>query len=109
MRRLLSLCLFSAFALLINTPASAQLVAAKDGPIVYGHYHVNASNMDDALAKAHAALDATRPTAVNLRWALDDLRALLAPLPQAKRRDAAYKRAAEICDEDVEIVGLFRG
>src|SRR4029077_19186651 len=31
------------------------------------------------------------------------LRALLSPLPQAQRRDAAYKRAAEICDEDVEI------
>src|SRR5690349_13155614 len=26
---------------------------------------------DAALAKAHTALDATRPTAVNLRWALD--------------------------------------
>ena len=24
--------------------ASAQLVAAKDGPIVYGHHHVNATN-----------------------------------------------------------------
>ncbi|MDP3162973.1 MAG: S-methyl-5-thioribose-1-phosphate isomerase, partial [Reyranella sp.] len=45
----------------------------------------------------------SRPTAVNLRWALDDLRALLQPLPPAKRREAAYKRAAEICDEDVEI------
>ncbi len=46
---------------------------------------------------------ASRPTAVNLRWALDDLRNLLAPLPHAKRADAAYRRAAEICDEDAEI------
>ena len=46
---------------------------------------------------------ASRPTAVNLRWALDDLRNLLAPLPPAKRADAAYRRAAEICDEDAEI------
>ena len=30
---------------------------------------------DDALSRAHAALDATRPTAVNLRWALDRVRA----------------------------------
>ena len=58
---------------------------------------------DASLKRAYDALLATRPTAVNLRWALDDLRALLAPLPQARRRDAAYKRAAEICDEDVEI------
>jgi methylthioribose-1-phosphate isomerase len=38
-----------------------------------------------------------------LRWALDDLRGLLAPLPPAQRREAAYRRAAEICDEDAEI------
>src|SRR5258708_2080155 len=58
---------------------------------------------DSGLARAYAVLLAARPTAVNLRWALDDLRALLAPLPPAKRRDAAYRRAAAICDEDVEI------
>ena len=58
---------------------------------------------DTMLARAYSELLASRPTAVNLRWALDDLRALLAPLPPAKRREAAYKRAAEICDEDAEI------
>src|SRR4051812_33219649 len=58
---------------------------------------------DASLKRAYDALLAARPTAINLRWALDDLRALLSPLPQARRRDAAYKRAAEICDEDVEI------
>jgi predicted enzyme related to lactoylglutathione lyase len=47
MRRLLPLCLSFAFGLLATLPASAQLVAAKDGPIVYGHHHVNASNMDE--------------------------------------------------------------
>ena len=40
---------------------------------------------DAALAKAHAALDATRPTAVNLRWALDRVRAAVAPLPERER------------------------
>ena len=55
------------------------------------------------LARAYQVLLAARPTAVNLRWALDDLRALLAPLPPARRREAAYRRAAEICDEDAEI------
>ncbi len=58
---------------------------------------------DGALARAYDVLLAARPTAVNLRWALDDLRALLAPLPVNRRRDAAYRRAAEICDEDAEI------
>ena len=58
---------------------------------------------DAMLARAYTELLESRPTAVNLRWALDDLRALLSPLPPARRREAAYKRAAEICDEDVEI------
>ncbi len=58
---------------------------------------------DAALAQAYDALYRTRPTAVNLRWALDEMRRLLAPLPAAARAEAAYARAAEICDEDVEI------
>jgi methylthioribose-1-phosphate isomerase len=62
-----------------------------------------ADSSDDMLAHAYKVLLAARPTAVNLRWALDDLRALLSPLPTARRHDAAYKRAAEICDEDAEI------
>jgi len=56
---------------------------------------------DAGLETAYTVLYETRPTAVNLRWALDDLRALLAPLAPDRRRDAAYARAAEICDEDV--------
>jgi methylthioribose-1-phosphate isomerase len=58
---------------------------------------------DAAMSRAYDILHATRPTAINLRWALDDLRARLAPLPTADRRDAAFARAAAICDEDVEI------
>ena len=70
----------------------------------YGVALAMAEDPSDAmLARAYTLLLDSRPTAVNLRWALDDLRALLAPLPSAKRRDAAYHRAAEICDEDVEI------
>jgi len=55
---------------------------------------------DDALAKAHAALDATRPTAVNLRWALDRVRAAVLPLPPAERADAAWREADAIAAED---------
>ncbi|MFI4998713.1 MAG: S-methyl-5-thioribose-1-phosphate isomerase [Reyranellales bacterium] len=70
----------------------------------YGMALAMATDPSDAmLARAYEVLLASRPTAVNLRWALDDLRALLSPLPPAKRREAAYRRAAEICDEDVEI------
>jgi methylthioribose-1-phosphate isomerase len=70
----------------------------------YGMALAMAEDPSDAmLARAHTLLLESRPTAVNLRWALDDLRTLLAPLPPAKRREAAYNRAAEICDEDVEI------
>jgi methylthioribose-1-phosphate isomerase len=58
---------------------------------------------DETIEHAYKTLLAARPTAVNLRWALDDLRALLAPLPQGQRRSAAYRRAAEICDEDAGI------
>ena len=58
---------------------------------------------DANLAAMYDHLYATRPTAVNLRWALDDMKALLTPLPEAEREAVAYKRAAEICDEDVEI------
>jgi len=58
---------------------------------------------DSSLASAYDLLMATRPTAVNLRWALDDLRGLLAPLSPTDRAAAAYGRAAEICDDDVAI------
>ena len=38
-------------ALLVLAPASnasAQLLAAKEGPIVYGHHHLNVTNVDEA-------------------------------------------------------------
>ena len=58
---------------------------------------------DAALAKAHAALDATRPTAVNLRWALDRVRDLVSVLPERARADAAWREADAICREDEAI------
>ncbi|HEV2549389.1 MAG TPA: S-methyl-5-thioribose-1-phosphate isomerase [Stellaceae bacterium] len=54
-----------------------------------------------ALENACRVLLATRPTAVNLRWALEEMRALLAPLAEKDRAAAAYARADEICEEDV--------
>ncbi len=58
---------------------------------------------DAGLELAYDVLMATRPTAVNLRWALDDMRMRLQPEPQDARVALAYARAAEVCDEDVAI------
>jgi methylthioribose-1-phosphate isomerase len=58
---------------------------------------------DENLERAYAALLATRPTAINLKWALDEMMAALRNRPRAERIAEAYRRAAEICDEDVAI------
>ncbi|TGS17939.1 S-methyl-5-thioribose-1-phosphate isomerase [Mesorhizobium sp. M2E.F.Ca.ET.209.01.1.1] len=56
---------------------------------------------DEALDAVRETLNKTRPTAINLRWALDEMRRFLKPLAPEERAEAAYKRAAEIADEDV--------
>src|SRR3954468_3053089 len=58
---------------------------------------------DENLERACAALLATRPTAINLRWALDEIVAAVRNQPREARVAAAYRRAAEIADEDVAI------
>lgn len=58
---------------------------------------------DAALDHAYAMLLAARPTAINLKWALDEMARLLRPLPPSERMAAAYQRAIEIADEDVAI------
>ena len=64
---------------------------------------MRADASDASLEAAYSQLMETRPTAVNLRWALDEMRNLLSPLTAGERGAAAYERAAEICDEDVQI------
>src|SRR5882762_6398321 len=64
---------------------------------------LRADPADAALDEACRILAATRPTAINLRWALDDMLAHLRPLAPAQRSAAAYARAAAICEEDVAI------
>jgi methylthioribose-1-phosphate isomerase len=67
-----------------------------------------------ALSMKHHASDAAlkatcdklllaRPTAVNLRWGIERMRAFLAPLPESERAAAAWQEAARIADEDVAI------
>jgi methylthioribose-1-phosphate isomerase len=58
---------------------------------------------DGPLDEACAMLAASRPTAVNLRWALDEMRAALRNRPAAERAAIAYRRAAEISEEDIAI------
>jgi methylthioribose-1-phosphate isomerase len=57
---------------------------------------------DEALDRAITFLARQRPTAINLRWALDEMRKAVHPLPQHQRVSGAYARAAQLCDEDVE-------
>ncbi len=58
---------------------------------------------DEALERAAATLLATRPTAINLKWALDEVTAAVRNRPRAERAAAALKRAQEIAEEDVAI------
>ncbi|MEP7309848.1 MAG: VOC family protein [Acidobacteriota bacterium] len=45
-RRTLFFSLLTLLSIAAATPASAQLLAAKDGPVVYGHHHINTANLD---------------------------------------------------------------
>lgn len=58
---------------------------------------------DNNLDAAWAFLEKTRPTAINLRWALDRCRAAMRLLAESERATAALALAHEIADEDVEI------
>ena len=57
---------------------------------------------DEAIDRAIAFLAQQRPTAINLRWALVEMRRAVQNLTRSERVAAAYKRAAAICEEDVE-------
>jgi methylthioribose-1-phosphate isomerase len=57
---------------------------------------------DASLERACGILLATRPTAVNLRWALDRVREAVVPLPPGERAGAAFDVAGAIAEEDVE-------
>ena len=58
---------------------------------------------DGGVSDAYARLIATRPTAVNLRWALDAGRARLTAVPQGERESVARAFAEQVCDEDVTL------
>jgi methylthioribose-1-phosphate isomerase len=62
---------------------------------------LRADPSDAALEDAHRRLMSTRPTAVNLKWALDEIVAALRNRPRGERVATAYARAAAICAEDI--------
>src|SRR3974390_1313039 len=58
---------------------------------------------DAAIDRAWDMLIARRPTAINLKWALEEMRRALRPVAPSARVDAAYARAQDIAEEDVII------
>jgi methylthioribose-1-phosphate isomerase len=64
---------------------------------------LRADASDEGIERAYATLLATRPTAINLKWALDEMVAAVRNRPRAERTAAAYRRAAEIAEEDIAI------
>ena len=64
---------------------------------------IHADASDERLRTVYGHLHATRPTAINLRWALDEMMRVLGARPEGEREAAAWRRAAEIVEEDVEI------
>src|SRR6266516_2813277 len=64
---------------------------------------LRADASDAALERAYAALFAARPTAINLKWGLDEIHGAVDGLAGAARVAAAYARAAAICEEDIAI------
>ena len=64
---------------------------------------MRADGSDAALDQAYKTLIATRPTAINLKWALDEMRSALQRVPSSERTAVAYTRAAEIAEQDIAI------
>ncbi len=58
---------------------------------------------DAGIDRAYQTLLGTRPTAINLKWALDEMRAMLRRLPPSARAEAAYARADDIAEQDIAI------
>lgn len=58
---------------------------------------------NESLQRCYDVLIETRPTAINLKWALDRMRQELTQVPASERTVRAYQLAAEIADEDVRL------
>jgi len=96
-------------ATLDNAAGAIRDMAVRGAPLIgataaYGvALAVAADPFDEGIERAIEVLGKTRPTAVNLHWALEAMRRALMPLPPRRRHDAALARAGEIAEEDVAI------
>ncbi|MBV8778834.1 MAG: S-methyl-5-thioribose-1-phosphate isomerase, partial [Alphaproteobacteria bacterium] len=108
-RRLPHELVLARLATLDDAAAAIRDMAVRGAPLIgataaYGMALAMAGDPSDAgIAHAVDVLGKTRPTAVNLHWALEAVRRILAPLAPRRRHDAALTRAAEIAEEDVAI------
>jgi methylthioribose-1-phosphate isomerase len=90
----------AAHALRAMVVRGAPLIGAT---AAYGIALAARSNPSDShLAEAARTLQATRPTAINLAWALARMRSVLAEVQPEVRVEVAFREAAAICDADVE-------
>ena len=96
-------------ATLEDTAHAIKAMQVRGAPLIgaaaaYGVWlALRVDTSDEALERAYAKLMGTRPTAINLKWALDEMLAAVCNQPRAERTEAALRRASEIADEDVAI------
>lgn len=64
---------------------------------------MRADASDEALSGAAELLRQTRPTAVNLVWALARMQSMLLAMPEQERAQVAWQEAAALCEEDVAL------
>jgi methylthioribose-1-phosphate isomerase len=90
-----------------DTAIAIQTMQVRGAPLIgataaFGLFFALRDDPSDAgLATAFDTLFATRPTAVNLRWALERVRDVVAVLPAEQRAEAAWSEALQISDDDV--------
>lgn len=93
---------------LADAAEAIKVMRVRGAPLIgataaYGMFFALREDASDAaLQQAYEVLHATRPTAVNLRWALDRMKRAVEPLSPEKRAEAAWEEALAICEEDVK-------
>jgi methylthioribose-1-phosphate isomerase len=94
---------------LADVALSIRTMQVRGAPLIgaaaaYGIALALRKNCDDAgLESAAELLAATRPTAVNLRWAIERMLRILRPVVPGERAEVAWREAAIICNEDVAL------
>ncbi len=96
-------------ATLADAAAAIKTMQVRGAPLIgataaYGVWlALREDASDENLERACASLLATRPTAINLKWALDEMAAAVRNQPRGERAEAALRRANDIAEEDIAI------